>query len=155
MILILNQTFFSSQSHYCLKGVIQFNRDGRKANLILFTFSSFSDLIQFFNLAYAFFLFKNQIWRIVAIKEWGFRDDIKTIITVFIFCLCFLLNICWLFFQIINRGAIGELEMVNPNRLSSRIGGNREMDQLNMTSQVSNLTRNTKFSPNSWHVFQN
>ena len=33
-----------------------------------------------------------------------------------------------------------------PNRLSSTIGGNREMDQLYTTSQVSNITRKTKFS---------
>ena len=32
-----------------------------------------------------------------------------------------------------------------PNRLSSTIGGNREMDQLYTTSQVSNITRKTKF----------
>jgi len=33
-----------------------------------------------------------------------------------------------------------------PNRLLSTIGGNREMDQLYTTSQVSNITRKTKFS---------
>ena len=42
----------------------------------------------------------------------------------------------------------------SPNRLSSTIGGNREMDQLYMTSQVSNITLKTKFSQISWHVFQ-
>ena len=31
-------------------------------------------------------------------------------------------------------------------RLSSTIGGNREMDQLYTTSQMSNITRKTKFS---------
>ena len=31
------------------------------------------------------------------------------------------------------------------------IGGNREMDQPYTTSQVSNITRQTKFSPISWH----
>ena len=31
----------------------------------------------------------------------------------------------------------------DPNRLSSPIGGNRGIDQLQMTSQVSNLTRKT------------
>ena len=36
---------------------------------------------------------------------------------------------------------------VKTNRLSSTIGGNREMDQLYTTSQVSNITRKTKFSP--------
>ena len=41
-----------------------------------------------------------------------------------------------------------------PNRLSSTIGGNGEMDQLYTTSQVSNITRKTKFSHISWHVFQ-
>ena len=30
--------------------------------------------------------------------------------------------------------------MTEPNRLSSTIGGNREIDQLYMTSQVSNIT---------------
>ena len=34
----------------------------------------------------------------------------------------------------------------NSNRLSSTKGGNREMDQLCTTSQVSNITRKTKFS---------
>ena len=33
-----------------------------------------------------------------------------------------------------------------PNRLSSTIGGNREMIQLYTTSQVSNITNKTKFS---------
>ena len=33
-----------------------------------------------------------------------------------------------------------------PNRLSSTIGGNREMDQLYTTSQVSYITRKTKCS---------
>ena len=33
----------------------------------------------------------------------------------------------------------------HPNRLSST-GGNREIDQLYTTSQVSNVTRKTKFS---------
>ena len=45
------------------------------------------------------------------------------------------------------------LEFLNPiskipvkaNRLSSTIGGNREIDQLYTTSQVSNITRKTKF----------
>ena len=32
------------------------------------------------------------------------------------------------------------------NRLSSTIGGNREMDQLYTTLQVSNITRKTKLS---------
>ena len=31
---------------------------------------------------------------------------------------------------------------------------NREMDKLNTTSQVSNITRKTTFSPTSWHIFQ-
>ena len=44
--------------------------------------------------------------------------------------------------------------LVGANRLSSTIGGNREMDQLYMTSQVSNITRKTKCSHISWHVFQ-
>ena len=35
------------------------------------------------------------------------------------------------------------------NRLSSTIGGNREMDQLYTTSQVPNITRKAKFS----HMF--
>ena len=35
----------------------------------------------------------------------------------------------------------------------STIGGNREMDQWYMTSPVSNITRKTKFSHISWHVF--
>ena len=34
------------------------------------------------------------------------------------------------------------------NRLSSTIDGNREMDQSYTTSQVSNITRKTKFSLN-------
>ena len=33
-------------------------------------------------------------------------------------------------------------------------GGNREMDQLYTMSQVKYITRKTKFSPISWHVFQ-
>ena len=33
------------------------------------------------------------------------------------------------------------------NRLSSTIASNREMDQLYTMSQVSNITRKTKFSP--------
>ena len=33
------------------------------------------------------------------------------------------------------------------NRLSSTIGGNREMYHSNTTSQVSNITRQTNFSP--------
>ena len=37
-------------------------------------------------------------------------------------------------------------EQVRSNRLSSTIGGNREMNQLYTTSQVSNITRKTKFS---------
>ena len=41
------------------------------------------------------------------------------------------------------------------NRLSSTIGGNREMDQLYTTSQLSNITRTTNFSHISCHVFQN
>ena len=40
------------------------------------------------------------------------------------------------------------------NRLSSTIGGNRAINQLYTTSQVSNITRKTKFSQISWHVFQ-
>ena len=40
------------------------------------------------------------------------------------------------------------------NRLSSTIGDNREMDQLYTTSQVSNMTRKTTFSPISGLVFQ-
>ena len=40
------------------------------------------------------------------------------------------------------------------NRLSSTIGGNREIHQLYTTSQVSNMTRKTKFPHISWHVFQ-
>ena len=40
------------------------------------------------------------------------------------------------------------------NRLSSTIGENREMDQLYMTSQVSNITSKTTFSPISGLVFQ-
>ena len=43
---------------------------------------------------------------------------------------------------------------MHPNRLSSTIGGNREMDQWYMTSQVSNITRKIKFSHNSWNVFK-
>ena len=39
------------------------------------------------------------------------------------------------------------------NRLSSTIAGNREMDQLNMTSQVSNITKEMEFSHIFWHVF--
>ena len=35
-----------------------------------------------------------------------------------------------------------------------QLGGNRDKDQLYMTSQVSNITRKTTFSPISWHVFQ-
>ena len=42
-----------------------------------------------------------------------------------------------------------------PIRLASTIGGNREMGRLYMTSQVSNITRKTTFSPIGWHVFQN
>ena len=41
-----------------------------------------------------------------------------------------------------------------PNRLSSTIGGNREMVQLYTTLQVSNITRKTKFSHIIWHVFK-
>ena len=40
------------------------------------------------------------------------------------------------------------------NRLASTIGGNRKMEKLCTTSQVSNITRETKFSHNNWHVFQ-
>ena len=40
------------------------------------------------------------------------------------------------------------------NRLSSTKGGNREMDKLYKMSQVSNITRKTKFSHIAWHVFQ-
>ena len=36
--------------------------------------------------------------------------------------------------------------LADANRLSSTIGGNREMNQLYTTSQVSNITRKTKFS---------
>ena len=39
--------------------------------------------------------------------------------------------------------------MTSANRLSSTIGGNREMDQSYMTSQVTNITRKTTFSLNS------
>ena len=39
------------------------------------------------------------------------------------------------------------------NRLSSTIGGNREMDQLYTTSEVSNITKKTKFSHISRLVF--
>ena len=41
-----------------------------------------------------------------------------------------------------------------PNRLSSTIGGNNEINQLYTTSQVSNITRKTKLSHISWHIFQ-
>ena len=41
------------------------------------------------------------------------------------------------------------------NRLSTAIGGNKEMNKLYTTSQVSNITRKTNFSHNSWSVFQN
>ena len=44
------------------------------------------------------------------------------------------------------QASIQPFFMVRPNRLSSTIGGNREMDQLYTTSQVSNITRKTKFS---------
>ena len=37
-------------------------------------------------------------------------------------------------------------QMSCPNRLSSTIGGNREINQLYTTSQVSNIIRKTKFS---------
>ena len=37
-------------------------------------------------------------------------------------------------------------QSVDANRLSCTIGGNREMDQLYTTSQVSNIPRKTKFS---------
>ena len=40
------------------------------------------------------------------------------------------------------------------NRLSTAIGGNKEMNKLYTTSQVSNITRKTNFSHNSWSVFQ-
>jgi len=43
---------------------------------------------------------------------------------------------------------------VQTNRPSSTIGGNKEMDQWYTTTQVSNITRKTKFSHNNWHVFQ-
>ena len=36
--------------------------------------------------------------------------------------------------------------LLKPNRLSSTIGGNREMGQLYTTSQVSHITRKTHFS---------
>ena len=36
-------------------------------------------------------------------------------------------------------------EIVYSNRLSSTIGGNREINQLYTTSQVSNITRKTTF----------
>ena len=42
-------------------------------------------------------------------------------------------------------------QVSNITRLSITIGGNREMDQLYMTTQVSTKTRNTIFSPISWH----
>ena len=40
-------------------------------------------------------------------------------------------------------------------QIDYQLGGNREMDQLYMTSQVSNITRKTTFSPISWHVISN
>ena len=43
------------------------------------------------------------------------------------------------------------LKMCWVHYISSTIGGNRGMDQLYATSQVSNITRKTKFSYNSWH----
>ena len=39
------------------------------------------------------------------------------------------------------------INKIYENRFSSTIDGNREIDQLYMTSQVSNITRKTKFSP--------
>ena len=54
---------------------------------------------------------------------------------VFAFCAILFRHFC-LIFVFIRQG---------PNRLSSTIGGNREMDQLYTTSQVSNMTRRTKF----------
>ena len=37
--------------------------------------------------------------------------------------------------------------LIGPNRFSSPIGGYREMDQLYMTSQVSNITKENKCFP--------
>ena len=64
----------------------------------------------------------------------------------------------WFFFLFIRFNFIDFLSnflisQLKPNRLSSTISSNREMDQLYTTSQVSNA-RKTKFSHISWHVFQ-
>ena len=44
--------------------------------------------------------------------------------------------------------------LVSENRLASRTGGNREMNQIYMTSQMSNITRKKTFSPISCHGLQ-
>ena len=46
-----------------------------------------------------------------------------------------------------------EKSLFKSNRLSSRKGGNREMDKLYETLQVSNITRKKKFSHISWDMF--
>ena len=51
------------------------------------------------------------------------------------------------------QGRVAE-RLVSENRLSSTTRGNREMNQIYMPSQMSNITRKKTFSPISCHVFQ-
>ena len=60
-----------------------------------------------------------------------------------------LLDVLWYSYLVVQN----KLSIVIFDSLDYQVG-NREMNQLYTTSQVSNITRKTTFSLISWHVFQ-